>query len=79
MLNIYRDTPDDKMSVTFEEVKELYKEMMNERSKERWRTYDREYKLLKYHTDPEYREKKKLQTKQRREKKKAEAKPLGDS
>lgn len=64
------------MSVTFEEVKELYKEMMNERSKERWRAYDREYKLLKYHSDPEYREKKKLQTKERREKKKVEAKPL---
>ena len=57
---------------TFEEIKELYKDMLKERAKEKWRIYDREYKRIRYETDLEYREKKKQQIKEQRERKKLE-------
>jgi hypothetical protein len=54
----------------FDQVKELYKDMMRERAKEKYRVWDREYKRAKYQSDPEYREHRKAQTKLQREKKK---------
>lgn len=59
----------------FDQVKELYKDMMRERAKEKYRAWDREYKRAKYQNDPEYRELRKAQTRAQREKKKAEAAP----
>jgi len=41
--------------ITFEQIKEVYKEMLKERAKEKFRNWDREYKKMRYHTDPEFR------------------------
>ena len=57
---------------TFDEVKQLYKEMMKERAKEKFRTWDREYKKMRYHTDPEFRAKRISLSTSTRLKKKAE-------
>jgi hypothetical protein len=57
----------------FDQVKELYKEMMRERAKEKYRAWDREYKRTKYQNDAGYREMRKAQTRAQREKKKEEA------
>jgi len=53
--------------ISFEEVKELYKDMLRERAKEKYRIWDREYKKMRYETDPEFREKQKQKAKERRE------------
>jgi hypothetical protein len=47
----------EELQLTFEAVKEVYKEMMKERAKEKFRNWDREYKKMRYHTDPEFRAK----------------------
>lgn len=57
---------------SFEQVKELYKEMLKDRAKEKYRIWDREYKKRRYETDPEFREKRKAQSQARRDKKKIE-------
>ena len=57
---------------SFEQVKELYKEMLKDRAKEKYRIWDREYKKRRYETDPEFREKRKAQSQSRRDKKKLE-------
>jgi polyhydroxyalkanoate synthesis regulator phasin len=57
--------------ISFEEVKELYKDMLRERAKEKYRIWDREYKKMRYEIDPEFREKQKQQAKERRERIKA--------
>jgi hypothetical protein len=59
--------------ISFDQIKELYKDMLKERAKEKFRVWDREYKRVKYQNDPEYREMRKAQTRAQREKKKAEA------
>jgi polyhydroxyalkanoate synthesis regulator phasin len=57
--------------ISFEEVKELYKDMLRERAKEKYRIWDREYKKMRYEIDPEFREKQKQKAKERRERIKA--------
>lgn len=57
---------------TFDEVKQLYKEMLKERAKEKYRIWDREYKKKRYETDPEFREKRKALSMATRLQKKAE-------
>lgn len=57
--------------ISFEDVKELYKDMMRERAKEKYRMWDREYKKMRYETDPEFREKQKQKAKEQRERIKA--------
>jgi polyhydroxyalkanoate synthesis regulator phasin len=61
----------ENIQITFEEVKELYKDMMRERAKEKYRLWDREYKRMRYEIDPEFREKQKQKAKERRERIKA--------
>ena len=58
--------------ITFEQIKEVYKEMMKERAKEKFRNWDREYKKMRYHTDPEFRAKRISLSTSTRLKKKAE-------
>jgi hypothetical protein len=41
--------------ITFEQIKEVYKEMMKERAKEKFRIWDADYKKKRYHADPEFR------------------------
>jgi hypothetical protein len=43
--------------ISFEQIKEVYKEMMKERAKEKFRNWDREYKKMRYHTDSDFRAK----------------------
>jgi len=57
--------------ISFEEIKELYKDMLRERAKEKYRIWDREYKKMRYENDPEFREKQKQKAKERRERIKA--------
>ena len=57
---------------TFDQIKELYKEMLKDRAKEKYRIWDREYKKRRYETDPEFREKRKAQSNATRLRKKAE-------
>jgi bisphosphoglycerate-dependent phosphoglycerate mutase len=57
--------------ISFDEIKELYKDMLKERAKEKYRLWDREYKKMRYETDPEFREKQKQYAKERRERIKA--------
>ena len=57
---------------TFDQVKELYKEMLKDRAKEKYRIWDREYKKRRYDTDPEFREKRKAQSQAQRDKTKVE-------
>ena len=57
---------------TFEQVKELYKEMLKDRAKEKYRIWDREYKKKRYENEPEYRSKRIASTKAQRDRKKAE-------
>jgi hypothetical protein len=57
--------------ISFEEVKELYKDMLRERAKEKYRIWDREYKKMRYEIDPVFREKQKQKAKERRERIKA--------
>ena len=57
---------------TFDQVKELYKEMLKDRAKEKYRIWDREYKKRRYETEPEYRAKRIASTKAQRDRKKAE-------
>lgn len=57
--------------ISFEDIKELYKGMLKERAKEKYRMWDREYKKMKYETDPEFREKQKQKAKEQRERIKA--------
>ena len=65
---------------TFDQIKELYKEMLKDRAKEKYRIWDREYKKRRYDTDPEFREKRKALSTATRLKKKAEKeKTLGKS
>jgi hypothetical protein len=58
-------------NITFEDIKELYKDMLKERAKEKYRIWDREYKKMRYETDPEFREKRKQKAKEQRERIKA--------
>jgi hypothetical protein len=58
--------------ITFEQIKEVYKEMMKERAKEKFRNWDREYKKMRYHSDPEFRAKRIALSTATRLKKKAE-------
>lgn len=53
--------------ISFDEIKELYKDMLKERAKEKFRLWDREYKKMKYQTDPEFREKQKQKSQERRD------------
>ena len=65
---------------TFDQIKELYKEMLKDRAKEKYRIWDREYKKRRYETDPEFREKRKaLSTATRLQKKAEKEKTLGKS
>ena len=65
---------------TFDEVKQLYKDMLKERAKEKYRIWDREYKKRRYDNDPEFREKRKaLSTATRLQKKAEKEKTLGKS
>lgn len=64
-------TTDSQPEITFEQIKELYKDMLKERAKEKYRIWDREYKKMKYDLDPEFREKAKQKSKQQRERIKA--------
>ena len=57
---------------TFDQVKELYKEMLKERARDKYRIWDREYKKRRYDTDPEFREKRKAQSQAQRDKTKVE-------
>ena len=57
---------------TFEQVKELYKEMMKERAKEKFRIWDRGYKKRRYDTEPEFRAKRLALSNATRLRKKAE-------
>ena len=57
---------------TFDEVKQLYKDMLKDRAKEKYRIWDREYKKRRYDTDPEFREKRKAQSQAQRDKTKVE-------
>ena len=57
---------------SFEQVKELYKDMLKERAKEKFRIWDREYKKRRYETDSEFREKRKAQSRAQRDKTKVE-------
>ena len=58
--------------ISFEQVKELYKDMMKERAREKQRQWDKEYKKIRYNTDPEFRAKHLEIVKLSREKKKLE-------
>jgi hypothetical protein len=60
------------LQLSFEAVKEVYKEMMKERAKEKFRNWDREYKKMRYHTDPEFRAKRLALSNATRLRKKAE-------
>lgn len=57
--------------ITFEDIKELYKDMLKERAKEKYKIWDREYKRMRYETDPEFREKQKQKAKEQRDRIKA--------
>ena len=57
--------------ISFDEIKELYKDMLKERAKEKYRLWDREYKRMRYETDPEFREKQKQKSQERRDRIKA--------
>jgi hypothetical protein len=57
--------------IEFEQIKELYKDMLKERAKEKYRIWDREYKKMRYELDPEFREKAKQKSKIQRERIKA--------
>lgn len=58
--------------ISFEQIKEVYKEMMKERARDKYRIWDREYKKRRYDTDPEFREKRKAQSQAQRDKTKVE-------
>lgn len=64
-------TTDSQPEITFDQIKELYKDMLKERAKEKYRIWDREYKKMKYELDPAFREKAKQKSKQQRERIKA--------
>lgn len=64
-------TTDSQPEITFEQIKELYKDMLKERAKEKYRIWDREYKKMRYESDPEFREKQKQKSKTQRERIKA--------
>lgn len=57
----------ENIQISFDEIKELYKDMLKERAKEKFRLWDREYKKMKYQTDPEFREKQKQKSQERRD------------
>ena len=57
-------------TITFEEIRDLYKDMLKERAKEKYRIWDREYKKMRYEIDPEFRDKQKQKAKEQRERNK---------
>ena len=57
---------------TFDEVKQLYKDMLKERARDKYRIWDREYKKRRYDAEPEFRAKRLASTKAQRDRKKAE-------
>lgn len=57
-------------TITFEEIRDLYKDMLKERAKEKYRIWDREYKKMRYEFDPEFRDKQKQKAKEQRERNK---------
>ena len=65
--------------ISFDQIKELYKDMLKERAKEKYRLWDREYKKMRYETDTEFREKQKQYAKQRRERIKAASESIKTS
>lgn len=62
----------EQAEISFEQIKELYKDMLKERAREKQRSWDREYKKKRYTDDPEFREKHKELVRLTREKKKLE-------
>ena len=56
--------------ISFEEIRDLYKDMLKERAKEKYRIWDREYKKMRYEIDPEFRDKQKQKAKEQRERNK---------
>ena len=57
-------------TITFEEIRDLYKDMLKERAKEKYRIWDREYKKMRYEIDTEFRDKQKQKAKEQRERNK---------
>lgn len=56
--------------ILFEQIRDLYKDMLKERAKDKYRMWDREYKRMRYETDPEFRDKQKQKAKEQRERNK---------
>jgi bisphosphoglycerate-dependent phosphoglycerate mutase len=56
--------------ISFEQIRDLYKDMLKERAKEKYRIWDREYKKMRYEIDPEFRDKQKQKAKEQRERNK---------
>jgi bisphosphoglycerate-dependent phosphoglycerate mutase len=56
--------------ISFEEIRDLYKDMLKERAKEKYRIWDREYKKMRYEIDPEFRDKQRQRAKEQRERNK---------